>query len=84
MRARAIAADLGAKRLIAGKDNVTVEFETARLLTRSARNVLTQQFGPRLQAAWQNQPALTYRLDGESAEEAIQVAQRILKALAEV
>jgi transcription-repair coupling factor (superfamily II helicase) len=83
MRARAIAADLGAKRIVAGKDAVVVEFDNGRFLSRGTRNVLSQHFGTRLEFAWQNEPALRYKLDGESSEESIKAVQRLLKVLAE-
>ncbi|MDX9976323.1 MAG: helicase-related protein, partial [FCB group bacterium] len=84
MRTRALAADLGAKRLSAGKDAVAIEFETGRILSRATKNVLTQHFGGRIEFVWQNEPALRYKLDGESSEESIKAVQRVLKALAEV
>ncbi len=84
MRVRALGAEIGAKRIAAGKERIALEFDSGRLLTRSNRSVLAQQFGDRLEFSWQNQPGMIFKLNGETDEEAIRLAQRLLQALAEV
>ncbi|MDQ1255620.1 MAG: hypothetical protein QG656_212 [Candidatus Hydrogenedentes bacterium] len=81
MRLRARAAETGVKKFSATKDAVTVEFESDRVVSRKARQALSEQFGSQLRFVWQDTPTLTLALDGSTSP--IEAAEHLLKALAE-
>jgi hypothetical protein len=83
MHARAMGADIGAKKMSISKDAITFEFDNGHFLSRSGRTALTHAFGTRLTFSWQVRPGLTYSLQGEDAEKALPIAERILKAMAD-
>ncbi|MBN2307609.1 MAG: transcription-repair coupling factor [Candidatus Hydrogenedentes bacterium] len=84
MRTRALGADAGASRIVAGKGGVTVEFDTGHALTRQNRNTLAQEFGDLLEFAWQDTPSATLRVSSESPEDMLKAAQHLLTAIADL
>jgi len=84
MRVRALGADAGVRRIVGGKNGVTVELGPGRQLDRGKREALSHAFGDRLTFEWKETPSVTCRLDGAPDETAIAAAaQRLLRALAE-
>jgi transcription-repair coupling factor (superfamily II helicase) len=84
MALRAQGAEIGASRLAATREGVSVEFETGRLLTRKARNVLEQAFGNQIQFSWQDKPGLTLQIDPQQNGDPLAATRHLLKALAEL
>jgi transcription-repair coupling factor (superfamily II helicase) len=83
MRVRALASDLGVRTMAAGKDAVTLEFESPQYLQRSTQHALRQSFGDALTFAWQERPTLRCALPPDT-ESPLQECLRLLKALADV
>lgn len=82
MRARALAADAGVKAVSAGKEGITLEFQSAQCLNRAAQARLRAHFGDALRFAWRDTPAV--QLAAASSQEApLQTALRLLAALQE-
>jgi len=84
MRVRALAADVGAKRVLAAKKAVAIEFESGHLLTRKSRNTLAMRFGDRLDFAWEGTPTMTLRTSSRKDEDLLQAAQNLLRALGDL
>ncbi|NUM56409.1 MAG: transcription-repair coupling factor [Candidatus Hydrogenedentes bacterium] len=84
MRVRALGADAGARRIVGGKNGVTVELETGRQLERGRRESLSHAFGNRLVFEWKETPSISLKLEEQADENAvITAAQKLLKALVE-
>ncbi|MBM3289917.1 MAG: hypothetical protein FJY92_07165, partial [Candidatus Hydrogenedentes bacterium] len=84
MRVRALGAEAGARRIVGGKNGVTVELETGRQLERGRREALSHAFGGRLVFAWKDVPSITYKIEGVADDGgAIAAAQQLLRALVE-
>lgn len=85
MRVRALGADAGAKRIVGGKNGVTVELDTPQQLERGRRESLTHAFGKRISFAWKDSPSITYAIENAVDEgTTISAAQQLLRMLAEV
>jgi transcription-repair coupling factor (superfamily II helicase) len=82
MRVRAHGADVGATAIVAGKDAVTIAFESLHRIGRKVRSALTEQFGRRVTYSWQDHPAITFA--PSAGEDPIQAAEALLTAIAEL
>ena len=82
MRLRAIGAEAGVARMAASRQTVTVEFDSARFLSRKARATLEHTFGAGLTFAWQDRPSAV--LAFPESEEPLSAAALFLNALARI
>jgi transcription-repair coupling factor (superfamily II helicase) len=79
MRVRAMAADLGVRRIIGAKDTIRLELESPSVISRKTRDTLAQAFGKRIAFVWQQPPSLTFSADGEA--DPIESGEKLIKAL---
>ncbi len=84
MGLRALGAEIGAIRMAAARDGVSVEFDSGRLISRKTRNVLEQTFGNRIQFTWQDKPGLTLQTDPQQDGDPLAATRNLLQALAEL
>jgi len=84
MQVRALGADVGAKRVVCGKSAVAVEFDSGQSLTRKSHDILSHQFGDRLDFAWHGDPMVTLRTAAETPEDILDSARLLLEALTEL
>ncbi|MCP4642458.1 MAG: transcription-repair coupling factor, partial [bacterium] len=84
MRVRAFGADAAVKHIVCGKGAVALEFESGQLLTRKNRNALVQEFGDRLEFAWQGDPTATLHVQAESPEDTLEAAEHLLRTVGEL
>ncbi len=82
MRVRALGGDAGVKRIVAAKGAVSVELESGQLMSRGNRDTLSHELGNRLDFAWQEHPSITIKLLPDGQENPIEVAQHLLRAMA--
>jgi transcription-repair coupling factor (superfamily II helicase) len=79
MRARALAAEAGAKGLSATTDLLRVEFKDSGILDDTMQHKLRAAFGKSVRFAWDTTPAIELPMD--SVEEAPKLAQEMLKII---
>jgi transcription-repair coupling factor (superfamily II helicase) len=85
MRVRALGADAGARRIVGGRNGVTVELQSGRQLERGRRESLSHAFGDRLVFEWKETPSVTFKLEGQADENSVvTAAQQLLRALIDV
>ncbi len=83
MRARALAADAGVKAVAAGREGVSVEFQSAQCLSHAAQARLREHFGSALHFAWREKPAI--RLAAEPDRESpLETTLKLLMVLQDV
>ncbi|HNT87753.1 MAG TPA: transcription-repair coupling factor, partial [Candidatus Hydrogenedentes bacterium] len=80
MRARALAAEHGVTRMVAAKGAVSIEFEGAHLLNKTAQRALREAFGNDIELSWRERPGVTCRLGGADTDP-VAATLRVLRVL---
>jgi len=84
MRVRALGGDAGVKRIVAATGAVSVELGSGHAMSRGNRETLSHEFGHRLDFAWQENPSITIKLLPDAEENPIDMAQHLLRAMADL
>jgi transcription-repair coupling factor (superfamily II helicase) len=79
MHVRVLGAQLGVRRIAAGKTNVSIEFEPGAPLNRAASQRLTAQFGGEVRINWSDAPNVSLPL--ERSEDVLDVTHTVLKTI---
>ncbi len=84
MRVRALAAELGARRVVSGKQTLVVEMDSGRFHDASARMELEQRYGKRISLSWNKVPAIELQAREAEPETVLRDAKELLDALLEM
>jgi len=82
MKVRALGADAAVERITASQTELSVKMETSRLAKKKTRNALKEEFGGRIELAWDEKVCVNFRI--AENEEPLAVAQKLLKFLSEL
>jgi transcription-repair coupling factor (superfamily II helicase) len=80
MEARALAGDLGVRKMAAGGESLTMEFESPQFLSRSTQHHLREALPGEIIFSWEKTPAIRYHFP-QRAEDPVKETLRLLHIL---
>lgn len=80
MEVRVLGSEIGARKLYASKEQLTVEFDSKHYLEKANQPSVSHAFGERLRFAWQEQPSIICSLNGDDP---VALGKRLMTALQE-
>ncbi|MFP4174047.1 MAG: transcription-repair coupling factor, partial [Candidatus Hydrogenedentota bacterium] len=84
MRLRTLAAELGAKRIVGGKQTVVIELDSGRFHEGRAKGELEQRYGRRITFSWKQDPAIELTASGADPETVLNETRDLLNTLLEM